>query len=218
MSGKGEKQRLNEVFAKVGKGLAHANRLELLEVLAQGPRDVDSLAVCCRMSVANTSHHLKLLRECGLIVNDRQGQRMIYSLADDSVVTLISILHSIAVRNLPEMDRLLASRFPDRPTEEIGHDELAGYLGQKNVRVFDLRPREEYASGHVPGAVSANPESLRKLDDAGKDEVCVVYCRGPFCMSPSVAEGILRPKGYVVKRLAGGFPAWRVSGREIETD
>jgi DNA-binding transcriptional ArsR family regulator len=217
MRRRGEKLRLNEVFAKVGKGLAHANRLELLEVLAQGPRDVDSLASCCRMSVANTSHHLKQLRECGLIVCDRQGQRMVYSLADDSVVTLISTLHGIAVRNLPEMDRLLASRFPDQPADEIGPEELAGYLGRKDVKIFDLRPPEEYATGHVPGALSADSESLDLLDDAAEDELCIVYCRGPFCMSPTVAEGILRSKGYTVKRLAGGYPAWRVDGREIET-
>lgn len=216
MSKRGGKQRLNEAFAKVGKGLAHANRLELLEVLAQGPRDVDSLAVCGKMSVANTSHHLKLLKECGLIVSDRQGQRVIYSLADDSVITLISIIHSIAVRNLPEIDRLLASRFSDQPTEMIGPDELSGYLGRDKIRIFDLRPQEEYNTAHVPGAVSVNPESLRQLDKAKKGEACIIYCRDEFCLSLVAAENLLRPKGYRVKRLSGGFPTWRVSGQPIE--
>lgn len=216
MRHRSNKQRLNEAFAKVGKGLAHAHRLELLEVLAQGPRDVDSLAACCGMSTANTSHHLKLLRECGLIENDRQGQRIIYSLIDDSVITLISIMHAIAVRNLPEMDRLLAARAPDQPSDEINPDELSGYLGKDNVTVFDLRPRDEYDSSHVPGAVWATSEFLETLDDAEEDELCIVYCRDRFCRSQTVAENILRPKGFAVKRLAGGFPAWRVSGKETE--
>jgi len=197
--------------------LAHSNRLQLLELLAQGPRDVDSLAMYSGMSVANTSHHLKLLRECGLISSDRQGQRIIYTLADDSVVTMIAILHSIAVRNLPEMDRLLASRFPDEPMEEVDPDDLAEYFGRDDVLIFDLRPMEEYEAGHVPGAVSANPDTLRLLGDAEGEMLCIVYCRGKFCLFPTVAEGILRPKGYAVKRLAGGFPAWRVSGKKVET-
>lgn len=217
MRGKTNKQRLNEAFAKVGKGLAHANRLELLEVLAQGPRDVESLAVCSRMSVANTSHHLKLLRECGLIDKDRQGQRIIYHLIDDSVITLISIMHSIAVRNLPEMDRLLASRFQDGVADEIDAEELSGYLVRKDATVFDLRPKDEYDSAHIPGAVSATPDFLHSLGEAGENELCIIYCRDKFCLSLTVAENILLPKGYVVKRLDGGFPSWRVSGKETES-
>lgn len=211
-----KKERLNQVFAKVGKGLSHANRLQLLEILAQGERDVDSIAKCSDMSVANTSHHLKLLRDCGLIVSRREGQRMVYSLADDSVVTLISIMHSIAMRNLPEMDRLLATWFPpDRPIDEIGIEEAAELINREDVLVYDHRPEEEYRAGHLPGAQLVTPEVLEQLPDADGDALCILYCRGQFCLFPIMAERILRPKGYRVKRLVGGFPAWRIGGQEV---
>lgn len=210
------KKRLNDIFAKVGKGLSHANRLQLLELLAQGERDVESLASCSGMSVANTSHHLKLLRECGLISSRREGQRVIHTLADDSIVSLIAILHSIAMKNLPELDRLLADVFlPDETPEEITPNALEGILDKDHVRVFDLRPREEYEAGHVPGAEFATLEILEELPDAGNGALCVVYCRGNFCLFPTLAARVLVAKGYVVKRLSGGFPAWRISKKTV---
>jgi len=157
---------------------------------------------------------LKLLKECGLIVSERQGQRAVHSLADDNIITLISIIHSIAIRNLPEIDRLLASRYPDRPPEEIRPEQLSEYLERGNTKVFDLRPSEEYETGHVPGAVSANRESLQQVEESDGDEVCIIYCRNKYCLSLTTAEKILRSKGYQVKHLTGGFPSWRMSRKK----
>lgn len=211
-----DKRRLNEAFAAVAKGLAHANRIELLELLAQGERDVESLAQASGMSVANTSHHLKQLRHCGLIHNRQEGQRVIYALSDDRVITLISLLHGVAMQNLPELDRLLAERFPaDAPLDPLSPDQLDQLIRQAPVRVFDLRPAAEHAAGHVPGAECATLEALRALPAVAGRPVCAVYCRGTFCLAPHRAAYILAGKGYSVKSLHGGFPAWRLSGKPI---
>ncbi|MGE4292622.1 MAG: ArsR/SmtB family transcription factor [Desulfovibrio sp.] len=214
-----DKTRLNEAFAQVAKGLAHANRIELLELLAQGERDVDSLSQCSGLSVANTSHHLRLLRQCGLIRSRQEGQRVIYRLCSDEVVLLILQLHRVAVDNLPELDRLLAERFPvDRPGSSVSPQELARLLHEHPVRVLDLRPAPEYAAGHVPGAQCHSLESLQELPAASGDQECVVYCRGAFCLAPYRAAEILAAKGYCVRRLEGGFPAWRISGLSVERE
>lgn len=213
-----DKNQLNEVFARVGKGLAHANRLELLELLAQGERDVESLSICSGMSFANTSHHLRLLRQCGLIKSRQSGQRVIYRLADDSVVSMISILHSVAVNNLPELDRLLAERFPSgNNVHLLGPEAMADVLREESPQVFDLRPKLEFNSGHIPGAVLADLDSLQKLPDAAPEKRCIVYCRSRYCLLPLKAADVLAPKGYVVNLLEGGFPAWRIGGFPVES-
>ncbi len=214
-----DKGRLNEVFAAVAKGLAHANRLELLELLAQGERDVESLAQGSSMSMANTSHHLKLLRQCGLIQNRQEGQRVIYRLADDRVISLMALLHGLAMKNLPALDRLLAERFPsDASSRPVYPAELQTLLGQEGLRIFDLRPQAEFMAGHVPSAELASVEALQDLPPARGGETCVVYCRGTFCLAPHQAAAILAAKGYTVRNLDGGFPAWRISGNAVETD
>jgi DNA-binding transcriptional ArsR family regulator/rhodanese-related sulfurtransferase len=212
-----EKGRLNEVFATVAKGLAHANRLQLLEMLAQGERDVDSLARGCGLSVANASHHLRLLRQCGLIHSRQEGQRVLYRLSTDSVVQLIFQLQRVAVLHLPELDRILAERFPsDVRVEETTPQELDESLRQGRVAmVLDLRPAEEFAAGHIPGARHAAPEDIAALPDGVDGELCVVYCRGSFCLFPALAARELLRKGYAVKRLEGGFPSWRVAGKPV---
>lgn len=212
-----EKKRLNDVFATVAKGLANANRLELLELLAQGERDVESLAKNSGISVSNASHHLKLLRQCGLVLRRRQGQHAFYKLADDSVVIMIDILHKVAVDNLPELDRLLAERFPsDEQVEEITPDELERLCAKESCLILDLRTRPEYEAGHVPGAVHAERESFGEFAETDAGKTCIVYCRGRYCLLPLIAARALEPKGYHVKRLAGGFPAWRVADKPVE--
>ncbi|TIH12827.1 ArsR family transcriptional regulator [Marinifilum sp. JC120] len=218
MSRLNEKKRLNDVFALVAKGLANANRLALLELLAQGERDVESLAKHSSLSVSNASHHLKLLRQCGLISRRREGQYAFYSLADDSVVTMIDILHRVAVDNLPELDRILADRFPpDEQVEEITPDDAEDLCAQEQCLILDMRPISEYSAGHVPGAVHMEKEALEDFPSADSNSQCIVYCRGRYCLIPLMAARVLGPKGYQVKRLAGGFPAWRVAGKQVES-
>lgn len=213
-----DKTRLNEAFAQVAKGLAHANRIELLEFLAQGERDVESLARCSGLSVANASHHLRLLRGCGLIRSRQAGQRVLYRLSSDEVVLLIARLHRVAVENLPELDRLLAERFPaERPGSSLSPVELERLLRERPVRLIDLRPGLEYDAGHIPGAECRDLDWLRALPPGGAEAgEYVVYCRSSFCLAPYRAVEILETKGLSARRLEGGFPAWRIGGLPVE--
>ncbi|WP_027178298.1 metalloregulator ArsR/SmtB family transcription factor [Maridesulfovibrio bastinii] len=210
------KSQLNEVFATVAKGLAHANRVELVELLSQGERDVDSLAQASNMSVANTSHHLKILRQCGLIYSRQEGQRVIYFLSDNKVISLMIHLHHVAIKNLPELNRLLSETLPSNaPLENIAAEKFDELVSSENILIFDLRPQTEYDSGHIPGAVSATTDSIKDIPDCSDKKMCAVYCRSTFCPSPYIAAGILAEKGYRVFNLEGGFPAWRLAGNEI---
>ena len=211
-----EKKRLNELFALVGKGLAHANRLELLELLSQGERDVESLAQCSGLSLANTSHHLRLLRQCGLVCNRQDGQRVLYRLADDTVAALLALVHQVGLAQLPELDRLLAARFPpELARKTLTPQALAAALTQETWTIFDLRPALEYEAGHIPGARLATLDSLRALPRAPAGACCAVYCRSAFCLLPVDAAAVLSEKNYEVHQVAGGFSAWRLAGLPV---
>ncbi|GAB7079242.1 ArsR/SmtB family transcription factor [Megalodesulfovibrio paquesii] len=211
-----EKRRLFEVFALVGKGLAHAVRLELLELLNQGERDVDSLAQCSGQSVANTSHHLRQLRHCGLVCSRQEGPRVLYSLAGDDVARLLDLMQRVGMAQLPELDRLLADRFPPQATvPAITPQALAAMMPRQRPALFDLRPRLEYDAGHIPGAVCATLDELRALPAVTPGTPSVMYCRGAFCLLPVQAAAILGEKGYSIQLVAGGFPAWRLAGMPV---
>ena len=205
------KKKLFENFARVAKALASANRLELLEALAQGERSVDGLAHASGMSVANTSNHLRIMREGGLVQSRREGTQIIYSLTDEKVPLLLAGIRYVAERHLAEVERIVRENFNSRDKlTPVRREELLGLVKSGEAMVIDVRPSSEYDAGHIEGAVNIPLESLtERLSKLPKDQEIVAYCRGPYCMMSFDAVEQLRQHGYRARRLEDGFPEWK---------
>lgn len=214
----GFKQALFAQFARVGKALASANRLELLEFLAQGERSVDALAKISGLSVANTSQHLQQLRQAGLVTARKEGVTVYYSLSDKDVVALVDKLRDVAERHLAEVEQLVSRYLTVKDDlEPVPARELLKRARQGLVTVIDVRPEEEYAAGHLPGAVNIPLASLEKqLRDFDREKEVVAYCRGPHCVLAFEAVARLRAKGFEARRLQDGFPEWDLAGLPVE--
>jgi rhodanese-related sulfurtransferase/predicted transcriptional regulator len=214
------KDRLYGQLARVGRALANPHRLELLELLAQGERTVDSLANETSMSIASASQHLQTLREGGLVESRKQGLFVHYRLADPAVFELTNALRIVAERRLAELERVVREHFGDRSTPEaVVMEELVERARSGKVVVIDTRPPSEYAAGHIAGAISLPIDELQeRLKELPKSKEYVAYCRGPYCAYADRAVELLRANGRRARRLAQGFPEWKASGLPIETD
>lgn len=218
MPGSNFKQDLFSQFARVGKALSNGNRLELLEFIAQGERSVDELAKVSGLTVANTSQHLQQLRQAGLVSNRKQGLKVYYRLSGDDVIQLLDILRLVAERNIAEVDKLVNTFLTVKDQlEPIPREELLTRVKHGLVTVLDVRPAEEYAAGHVPGAINV-PLNELEAHLAGFDgtEEVVAYCRGPHCILAFDAVAQCRDKGLKAHRLEDGFPEWKLAGLPIE--
>jgi ArsR family transcriptional regulator len=205
-------------FAIVAKAIAHPHRLALLEQLAQGERSVEVLADRTPLTVANASQHLQRLRRAGLVAVRRQGKYIFYRLADDAVLELLAVLRRIAERNLAEVDRVVRSYFNDRDSlEPISRADLMDRLKAGLVTVLDVRPEDEFALGHLPGAINIPLAKLkRRLASLNRRQEIVAYCRGPYCVLSYEAVASLRARGFKARRLEDGLPEWRAAGLPVE--
>jgi rhodanese-related sulfurtransferase/DNA-binding transcriptional ArsR family regulator len=212
------KKALFEQFAHVAKALAHANRLELLEFLAQGERTVEVLAELAGLSVANTSQHLRQLLRVGLVRSRKEGQYVHYALAGDSIIALLGALRGVAETSLAEVERLVDTYLNAKDAlESVSQDELLVRTRRGLVTVLDVRPPEEYAAGHVAGAINIPLADLqRRIDELPPDQEVIAYCRGPYCVLAYDAVVVLRAKGMAARRLDGGLPEWRIAGLPVE--
>ncbi len=205
------KSALFDGFAKVGKAVSSGRRVEILDVLANGERSVESLSVQVGLSVANTSQHLQVLREAGLVSRRREGTSIRYRLASAEVFGFLRALRAIAASRVAEVDRL-ADAYLGRGDVEAAmtRQELADRLRRgDNLVVIDVRPEEEYAAGHLPGALSIPLEELAKrMRGLPEDKEIVVYCRGRYCAYSHVAVELLRKRGFRARRLEEGLPEW----------
>jgi rhodanese-related sulfurtransferase/DNA-binding transcriptional ArsR family regulator len=219
MSIRNPKLALFAQFATVAKSLGHPHRLELLEQLAQGERTVEILADRTGLSIANTSQHLQQMRRAGLITNRRDGKFVFYQLADDSVLSLLAALRTIAERNLAEVERVVRSYFDDRDSlEAVSRDELLSRSRAGTVTIIDVRPEDEFALGHLPGAVNIPLRALeRRLSELDPSKEIVAYCRGPYCVLSYEAVAALRKRGFTARRLEDGLPEWRAAGLTVVT-
>lgn len=210
------KHDLFEQFARLGKALSNGHRLEILEFLAQCEYNVDSLARLTGLSVANTSQHLQQLRQAGLVNARKEGLHVFYRLADPEVIELMAVLRRVAERNLAEVDRLVNSylRVKD-DLEPVPAEELLQRARDGLVTVLDVRPPEEYAAGHLPGAINISLAELEKLQ-LEPDREIVAYCRGPYCVLAYSAVEKLRQQGLKARRLADGYPEWKDAGLPVE--
>ena len=213
------KKALFEQFAHIAKVMGSSNRLEMLDFLAQCEYSVENLAGVMGLSVANTSHHLQLLRNAGLVTTRKQAQRVFYSLSGGDVVDLVSNLRNVAERHLAEVNQLINTYLASKDSlEPIPREVLFERVRQGLVTVLDVRPADEYEAGHLPGAIniplSKLEQHLQALDS--KQEV-VAYCRGPHCVLAFDAVERLREKGFNARRLQDGFPEWKQAGLPVES-
>lgn len=204
-------------FARVGKALSNANRLELLEFLAQSSRSVESLANLAKLSVANTSQHLQQLRQSGLVTSRKQGLKVYYSLSGDDVISLLDSVRKVAERHISDVDMLVNTYLTAKDDlEPIPANELLEKARQDLITVMDVRPKEEFEAGHVQGAINIPIDELEQhLQQFDPAHEIVAYCRGPHCILAFEAVEQLRQQGFKARRLEHGFPEWKIAGLPI---
>jgi ArsR family transcriptional regulator len=217
MSSQSPKQALFVQFAGVAKTLAHSHRLQLIELIAQGERSVEILAQRTGLSIANASQHLQQLRRAGLVTATRNGKFVYYRLADDAVLDLLGALQRIAERNVAEVQRIVRSYFHERDSlEPVSREGLLESLRDGSVTLLDVRPEDEFALGHVPGAVNIPLRTLKdRLAELDPALEIVAYCRSHYCVFSYEAVAALRARGLKARRLEGGFPEWRAAGLPV---
>lgn len=214
------KTALLEEYALVAHALSAPARLSLLEQLAQGERGVEALAEKTGLTVANCSQHLQQLRRTGLVTNRRDGKAVIYRLTDAKTLALMDLLRVVAERNLAQVERILRGLAggEDAP-DPVSRDELAARIADGAVTILDVRPADEFAAGHIPGALNTTLVELEQvIPGLAPDAEIVAYCRGPYCVYAHQAVAILRQHGFNARRLEGGLPEWREDGRPTLTN
>jgi rhodanese-related sulfurtransferase/DNA-binding transcriptional ArsR family regulator len=213
------KNRLYAEFARIGKALASPHRLEILEVLAQGERTVESLATETGLSIANTSRHLQQLRQAQLVLARREGLFVHYRLTGPEVVSMMLTLRNTAEVHLAEVDRVVRDFLGDRESfEPVTPDELAQRMTNHEVVLLDVRPEQEYAAGHIAGARSMPVADMpMRLGELPRDKTYVAYCRGPYCVYADEAVALLRANGHTAQRLTEGYPEWWLAGRPVRS-
>lgn len=221
MSDRKTKDSLFDQFARIGKALSSGRRVEIVDVLANGERTVESIAIQIGLSVANASQHLQVLRRAGIVSGRREGTSIYYSLADPDVFTLWRQLQNLASKQLGDVNRLAEEYLgvSEGEDETVSAEELSLLLRRRRKPVvLDVRPPEEYTKGHIPGALSVPVQDLHaSVHQIPKNKDVVVYCRGPFCAYAPEAAAFLKRKGYKVRRLVDGLPDWEAAGRPVET-
>jgi len=219
VSSTGPKQAIFASLAEVAQALGHAHRLELLEHVAQGERSVEELSARANLSFANTSRHLQILRRARLVDTERRGKQVLYRLAGDTeVVELMRALGRVGERNVAEVSRVMTDYFHARDAlEAVSRTDLISRLRDGLVTVLDVRPEDEFALGHVPGALNIPLGKLeQRLGELPVDREVIAYCRGPYCVLSFEAVAALRARGYLVRRLEDGYPEWKAAGLPVE--
>jgi rhodanese-related sulfurtransferase/predicted transcriptional regulator len=205
------KAALFESIAVMGKAFASPRRLELLDLLAQGPRSVDQLARASKQSMANASQHLQALHAAGLVTREREGTRVRYQLAGDDVLHLWLALRDTSAERLAEVERS-ARDYLGEEVEAIDRDELVARMRRRDVVLVDVRPQDEFEAGHIEGAQSIPLDELeQQLDELPSDREVIAYCRGPFCVMAHEAVHRLREAGLSARRLEDGWPEWKLT-------
>lgn len=211
------KAALLEEYALVARALAAPARLLILEQVAQGERGVEALAERTGLTVANCSQHLQQLRRAGLVTSRRVGKSILYRLTDSRALRLMELLCAVAERNLAEVGQILRGLSGGQEAPEpLSRDELEARLAEGSVTLLDVRPADEFALGHIAGAMNIPlatlPEALPRLADGAE---IVAYCRGPYCIHAHQAVAALRRHGLAARRMEGGLPDWRAEGRAV---
>ena len=205
-------------LADMAKALGNPHRIEIVEVLGQGERSVEAIAARIGQSVANTSQHLRLMRQAGLLASRREGKHIFYGLSDPAIADLLTALGRIGERHRAEVGQVMADYFQARDAlEPVSRGDLIHRLEGGEVTLLDVRPEDEFALGHLPGALNIPLDALeRRLRELPAGREVVAYCRGPYCVLSFEAAALLRAGGYAVRRLEDGYPEWKAAGLPIE--
>lgn len=219
MSRPGFKQQLYSQIARIGRAVGNGHRLELLEYLSQGERTVEALARLAGLSMANASQHLQVLRQAGLVTTRREGLYVHYRLAEADIDHLRRVLQQLAQARIAEVEHLVRNYLDVKDSlEAIPRTELLERARAGLVTVLDVRPPEEFAAGHLPGAVNIPLRELeQRVQELPQDQEIVAYCRGPYCVLAYEAVAQLRKQGFSVRRMEEGFPEWRLAGLPVES-
>ena len=211
------KDAIYEQFARIGKAISSPKRLELLDILCQGPRTVEVLAKETSLTIANASQHLQVLRAARLVQTEKKGLFVIYRLADQAVCDFFRAMRVLAESRLAEVE-LIKSQFLEgrEGMEPVNREALLRLVREGAVTVLDVRPAEEYDAGHIAGAISVPLNELElRLSDLPRDQEIVAYCRGPYCVLSVQAVEILRAKGFKAVRIADGIQDFQAMGFHI---
>ncbi|RQW00800.1 ArsR family transcriptional regulator [bacterium] len=208
------KDRLFEQFARIGQAMSSSKRLELLDLLSQCEKDVETLASNSGMSVANTSRHLLILKAAGLVESRKEGVHNFYHLANQEVVELYCGLRELAERQLADVERIVDELYPgEERMEPVDRKQLIKLAKAGTVTVLDVRPEDEFRAAHLPHAISVPLPKLKNyLKELPKHRQVVAYCRGPYCLMASEAIKLLQSKGYKAIRLGEGIVEWQAAG------
>ena len=217
MSSTSPKRSVFQQFAQTARTLGHPARIEIIELLAQGERSVEAVAERAGLTMATTSQHLQTLKRAGLVSARRDGKFILYSVAGNAVIDLVSAIRRVTEQHNAEMVRIVRGYFDERDgMEPVSREELLERARSGLVTVLDVRPADEYAAGHIPGAANIPLADLEeRLGELGKDREIIAYCRGPYCVYAFEAVAALRQAGYEVRRLEDGLPQWRAAGLDI---
>jgi DNA-binding transcriptional ArsR family regulator len=207
------KTEINEQFARIAKAIANPHRLEMVDLLAQGERSVEELAMETALSVANASQHLQALRESHLVAARKDGLRVYYRLADPTVYQLVQIIQEIAERQLAEVERIVNTYLTERISmEPVTLNELLARLHEPGLVILDVRPALEYMQGHIAGARSIPIDELEnRLNELLPEQEIVAYCRGAYCVFADEAVELLNAQGFQVRRMQQGYPEWELA-------
>lgn len=211
------KDGIYEHFSRVGKAVAAPKRIELLDLLCQGPRTVEALAVQASISVANASQHLQVLRAAGLVDAAKKGLYVEYRVADEDVCRFFLTLRRLAESRLAEVEHVARAYFEARGAmDAVDADELLRRVKSGEATLLDVRPAVEYRAGHIPGALSIPVDELAsRLAELPRSRDVVAYCRGPYCVMAVDAVELLRAKGFQAHRMEQGVVDWRAGGRRV---
>lgn len=198
-------------LAKLFKGLASPHRLEIIEMLAQGEKNVEQIATETGLSIANASQHLQVMKNNNIVKTRKKGHYHYYQLVSDDFLEIYQQITKFAVSEIAELEKTIKrQREAHHASSAVCFDELEDMMAQNNVLLLDVRPRTEYELGHITGAINVPVKEIeRRLDDLPPDTEIIAYCRGPFCALADDAVKILNEKGYKIRRLDKGYPEWK---------
>jgi rhodanese-related sulfurtransferase/DNA-binding MarR family transcriptional regulator len=212
------KDKVYSILANMIKAMANPHRLEIIELLGQGEKSVEEIALETAMSVANASQHLQVLKAANLVEIRRSKNYIHYRLSHEEIYTTWQTLRKLGLERVAEVEKLVRDfRGMKNSLEAVTLDELLSRMKSKDVILLDVRPDGEYRNGHIPGAINIPPERLEKrLKELKKNKEYIAYCRGPFCVFADEAVNILSKKGFKARRLADGFPDWALKGLPVD--
>jgi rhodanese-related sulfurtransferase/DNA-binding transcriptional ArsR family regulator len=212
------KDKVYSLLAKMIQAMANPRRLEIIDLLGQGEKSVDQLAKETHMAIANASQHLQVLKAANLVDVRREGNFIYYRLAHEEIYKSWQTMRQLGLERIAEMEKII-KEFREKPNglEEVKINDLVTRMNSRNIVLLDVRPASEYDAGHIPDAISIPVDELtHQLKKLPKNKEYIAYCRGPFCVFADDAVNILLKKGFRAKRLAEGFPDWKLKGLPVE--